>query len=118
MGENIVYEVNDTLRRDTIKIDELMSNYASKVNEIDNNSEIRYVYQLEYDINFTVKMLSQILDYYGICKRKLKKMDMIEKIIEFEMNDENFELVDKRKKLWDYISELKNDTYLSKFILF
>jgi len=72
--------------------------------------------QFYYDDNFTVKELHHIANYYEITKRKKKKCELIDDIISFELNDENNEIVETRKRLWFYLSEIKNDDYLSKFI--
>jgi len=74
-----------------------------------------------YDMNFNVKQLTVICDYYDITKNirmaKMKKQDIIEQIILFENTPENFEIVMKRKELWYYIGELKNDKIMKKYIL-
>ena len=48
---------------------------------------------------------------------KNKNVFDLDDIIAFELDDENSELVEKRKRLWFYINEIKNDKYLSKFII-
>mgnify|MGYP002642124688 CR=1 FL=1 len=73
---------------------------------------------IDYFENYTVKMLQHIANYYKIPKAKLKKEELIQLIIQFENQDENSEEVYNRKRMWHYITELKNDSYFSKFILF
>jgi len=73
--------------------------------------------QFYYGDNFTLKELYHISNYYDISKRKKKKLDLIDDIIAFELDTDNEELVEQRKRLWFYINELKNDNYLSKFII-
>jgi hypothetical protein len=73
---------------------------------------------IDYFENYTVKMLQHIANYYKIPKAKLKKDELIQLIIQFENQDENSEEVYNRKRMWHYITELKNDSYFSKFILF
>jgi len=73
---------------------------------------------IDYFENYTVKMLQHIANYYKIPKSKLKKEELIQLIIQFENQDENSEEVYNRKRMWHYITELKNDSYFSKFILF
>ena len=77
-----------------------------------------YAQEINYDTNFTKKELEKILDYYEISKRRKKKAQMIEEIILYEKNNENIYTVLQRKKLWGYIKELKEDTYLRQFIIF
>ena len=73
--------------------------------------------QFYYDENFTMKELYHIANYYDISKRKKKKAELIDDIIAFELDDENKEIVETRKRLWFYLNEIKNDNYLSKFII-
>ena len=73
---------------------------------------------IDYFENYTVKMLQHIANYYKIPKAKLKKEELIQLIIQFENQDENSEEVYNRKRMWHYITELKNDSYFSKFVLF
>lgn len=74
--------------------------------------------ELNYTTNYTKKDLSKIADYYKIPKRKKSKETMIEDIVAFEDNLENYEIVFRRKRMWGYIEELKSDEYLSKFVIF
>jgi len=97
--------------------DELIQDDKTKDDYIlDNDSYI--MQELDYQENFTVKMLGHILDYYKINKRKMKKIDMIDAIIMFENNEENAQLVEQRKLLWFYVNELREDTFFQKYILF
>lgn len=97
--------------------DELIQDDKTKDDYIlDNDSYI--MQELDYQENFTVKMLGYILDYYKINKRKMKKIDMIDAIIMFENNEENAQLVEQRKLLWFYVNELREDTFFQKYILF
>jgi len=73
---------------------------------------------IDYFENYTVKMLQHIANYYKIPKTRLKKEELIQLIIQFESMDENNEIVYNRKRMWHYITELKNDSYFSKFVLF
>lgn len=74
--------------------------------------------ELDYQTNYTVKMLKHIMDYYHIYKRKVLKQEMIDLIVAFEENPENYELVERRSILWQNIKEMKADDYLCKFIFF
>jgi len=73
--------------------------------------------QFYYGDNFTLKELYHIANYYDISKRKKKKIELIDDIVAFEIDTFNGELVEQRKRLWFYINELKDDNYLSKFII-
>lgn len=73
--------------------------------------------QIEYEENYTVKDLHHIANYYEISKRKKKKMELIEDIVAFELDYENASIVEQRKRMWFYFNEIKNDSYLRKFIM-
>jgi hypothetical protein len=76
---------------------------------------------VNYKINFTVKQLMQICEYYGISKNmksaKANKDEIINNIVLFENNLENYSIVIKRKLMWHYIEELKSDKFMKKFVL-
>lgn len=75
-----------------------------------------------YEEEYTVKDLIKICNYYGIDKdirsSKCKKQDIICTLIYFESLPENFEIVQKRHRMWAYITELLNDPKMKKFIIF
>ena len=73
--------------------------------------------ELDYQTNYTKKQLERICDYYDISKRKKKKPQLVEEIVQFEKNTNNLTVVYQRKKLWGYIEEIKSDKYLRKFLI-
>ena len=73
--------------------------------------------ELNYRENYTKKQLDRIADYYQIPKRKKKKNELIEEIVIFEQNIANIDMAQHRKTLWYYMDEIKNDNYLSKFLI-
>ena len=76
-----------------------------------------FAHHLNYHDNYTVKMLGKIMDYYGLNKRKLKKDEIIENILLYESEICNIEIIKRRKMLWFYVSELKNDNFFKQYIL-
>jgi len=74
--------------------------------------------EINYSTNFTRKDLDRIADYYSIGKRKKLKDELIQDIIIFENDPENIEITYRRKKLWSYMEEIKDDKYLRKFLIF
>ena len=76
---------------------------------------------LHYDTNYTTKQLLIICDYYGLLKEvkinKFKKPDIISLLLDFEENMSNSLIVYKRKQLWYFMEELKNDKFMKKYIL-
>jgi hypothetical protein len=131
-NENITYEFKDenSSNDNLCEIEKLLNDFEqiSYINNaIDNNNRIciedddMYTEMVHYDMNFTVKQLLLICDYYGLMKdvktNKMKKQDVIEQILLFENNMENYEVVIRRKELWYYLNELKNDKIMKKFVI-
>jgi hypothetical protein len=83
---------------------------------LDNEDMTPYI--LNYQLNFTLRQLTQICDYYNISKpKKCNKDILIQMIIHFEGNVANEDIVTKRKMMWFYMEELKNDKYMKKYIV-
>jgi hypothetical protein len=77
--------------------------------------------ELFYEQEYTVKDLLKICSYYGLDKdirtSKCKKQDIIVTLVYFESLPENFEIVQKRNRMWAYITELLHDPKMKKFII-
>ena len=117
--QNIKYKIKEKhIKRNKVNLEELIKEVDNKsVNgllEIDSMMAL----EIDYSTNYTVKSLSQILDYYELNYRKLKKDEIIQMLVLFENDPLNCELVERRRGLWDNIAELKEDKYFKKFILF
>lgn len=113
--ERLIQDVNDESDK---KENMCMENIWDENYKCDENLSNEFItHQFYYEDNFTLKELYHISNYYDISKRKKKKLDLIYDIIAFELDTDNEELVEQRKRLWFYINELKNDNYLSKFII-
>ena len=109
-------EVENELEEE-INIEELMA-------EIDNselNDDLVFPKMVNYNENFTVKELLIICDYYGFAKAlknsKCNKEQIIEILVSFESDLNNSDIVFKRQNMWFYMSELKNDKFMKKFLL-
>ena len=107
--EDLVDEVNSESEKKEVSYMENMWD--------DNLANEFMTQQFYYEDNYTVKELHHIANYYDISKRKKKKAELIDDIIAFELDNENNEIVETRKRLWFYLNEIKNDNYLSKFII-
>jgi len=77
-----------------------------------------YILENDYLNNYTVKSLGQIMDYYELNKKNLKKDEIIQMLVIFESDPQNEPFVEKRLRLWENIKELKKDKYFSKYIIF
>ena len=121
---NIRYTLEDNHVNKKLSYDEIKNDVNEQEKNIINNSDyINDFYsqilleEQDYDENYTKKQLEMIADYYSISKRKKRKHELIENIVEFENKIEHMEFVVKRKLLWFYIQEIKNDNYLNKFLI-
>lgn len=73
---------------------------------------------VNYQENFTVKMLRNIAIYYGFkCSSKTKKQVLIDFIMDFEQNKVNGDIVARRCTLWNYMDELLEDPFTRKFVV-
>jgi len=135
INENINKNINFFLEEkyNNKKDDDEIQKMMNELNEHINASELKpWIIndEIEEDINpffetlyqdYTIKDLLKIYNYYGIkthMKSKLKKQQIIHTLIYFESLPENFEIVQKRYRMWSYITELLNDTKMKKYIIF
>jgi len=69
----------------------------------------------------TVNQLFKICEYYNLLKNvkiaKYKKTEILNAIKYFETNPNNILIVNKRKKLWNYMEELSNDNIMKKYVI-
>ena len=93
------------------------SAYESTCASIDDTNMMQLL-EYEYSKNYNVKSLSQIMDYYELSKKNMRKDEMIQIIVLFEVDPKNLQIVNRRYHMWNYMNELKQDRYFSKFILF
>jgi hypothetical protein len=114
----ISYYVEEIEKQETEKlnIEEFM---AEIENELDD--ELTIPKMINYNENFTVKELLLICDYYGFGKElksnKCNKDQIIEILVSFESDLNNSDIVFKRQNMWFYMSELKNDKFMKKYLL-
>jgi hypothetical protein len=113
------------------------------------SSSIKYKYtienaasiELDYSLNYNMKMLTHIGNYYEILKNKnsknnigenekkkitktrsaavkMCKAELIKSIVVFETNETNHAVVYNCKKMLEYIESIKSDKYFASFVLF
>ena len=128
-SKNLSYSLIETQNNDGNTENVTYEHLLKKVNEESKNfSESVYTdmsvgmddyvaLELDYKENFTKKQLDRIADYYQIPKRRKKKIQLIEEIVIFEKDLSNTDITERRKILWFYVEEIKNDNYLSKFLI-
>jgi hypothetical protein len=103
----------------TNKISNLLITTTDDDNDNDDDSMMPQI--LNYQLNFTVRQLLQICEYYGIAKEiksnKFNKDETIQMLVVFENDQQNEDIVCKRRLLWFYADELKNDKYMKRYII-
>ena len=123
---NLTYEIKELKENSTDVdlseiIDEMERNTTPEQDSTSSGDMVMDNYvalELYYQENFTLKDLHKICDYYEISRRKLRKDEIVQEIVLYECDPNNSEMVQKRKLLWFYVSELKNDKYFKKFVIF
>jgi len=72
-----------------------------------------------YESTCGVKDIVKIGEYYGIHKQfaKLKKLEMIYIIVFFENDGKNADIVLKRKQMWFFMEQLKQDKFMKRFVV-
>ena len=123
-NENVNYVINEIMD-DTNNLD--LNSFLTDFEKMDVNvdgphaepSGDYFLAQMsEYDLNYTLKQLGTIYEYYNMGKiTKLKKADIIQAIVVFEHDAENCEIVMRRQQLWHYLEELKADKFMKRFVL-
>jgi len=98
----------------TYTISELNNETISDSNDF-NNDKLDITLLL-YN-TYSVKQLNYIMQYYNISKGRMCKDEIIQSIIIFETDENNINIVSKRKYLWNMVAQLKNDEFFSKYVI-
>jgi len=112
--ENISFFIDDT----NTNVEEPFD-VSDLLGECDTQSEdCSMSQQLNYQLNMTVQQLMRICNYYGIAKglNKCAKDVIISILVDFEFDDKNSEIVSRRRLMWFYIEELRNDKFMKKHV--
>lgn len=129
--DNISFFIDDnSVNNSNINLKNDFSDILNEIENIELNQNYNFQNEIfdatipqmvDYSINFTVKELLLICEYYGISKtlktNKCNKDLIINILVLFENNPENEQIVLKRKNMWFYINQLKNDKFMKKYIL-
>jgi hypothetical protein len=124
MSDNITYffSENSNEADENFNLTLLLSEFDELNNCQDvNEYQDKELFEINnYEINFTNKQLLIICEYYNLLTketRKMKKKELITLIMIFEKDVINIDIVIKRKNLWNYITELKDDKMMSRYIV-
>ena len=113
MNENITFELYDSSSNDE---------FEQEFDDLIHDSTNSIVTEREhYNINFTIKQLFVICDYYGLSKKlkpnKNNKEYIVNALVLFEKDYANQDIVFKRRNMWYFMAELKNDKFMKKYII-
>ena len=97
----------------TYTISELNNETISDSNDINDKIDISLLLYNTY----SVKQLNYIMQYYNISKGRMCKDEIIQSIIIFETDENNINIVNKRKYLWNMVAQLKNDEFFAKYVI-
>jgi hypothetical protein len=124
--ENISYTLSESEKEEEkVDINQLMEDFEdiqvetpeSGMDDDVQGEDYLYAQVADYEANNTSKQLACIYEYYNMGSiTKLKKIDMAERIVSFENDADNFDVVSRRQTLWFYLQELKRDPYTKKFV--
>ena len=112
--ENISFFIDDTNTNveEPFDVSNLLDKYDAQT------EDYKMSQQLNYQLNMTVQQILRICNYYGIAKglNKCAKDFLISILVDFESNEENSEIVSRRRLMWRYIEELRNDKFMKKHV--
>ena len=118
-NENVFFSLDeteyDTNKDNSSELNNLLSDFDF---EDDGIIEVMHV---DYKINYKVKELLLICEYYGLAKelknQKCCKDLIIIVLVDFESDPLNNTIVLRRQEMWRYINILKNDKFMKKHVL-
>ena len=95
-------------------------NFTNEINDLNNEGIVEVMF-VDYKLNYTVKELLLICEYYGIAKQlkihKCCKDVIIQFLVDFESIPLNNTIVLRRQEMWRCINILKNDKFMKKYVL-
>ena len=121
-SDNIFFSFTEEMQDndDELELSELI-NEIYNLDLTNENNDLLIPQFIHYKENFTVKELLLICEYYGIAKEvktnKFNKDEIIHFLVMYESNPSNSAIVCKRRNMWFYINELKNDKFMKKHVL-
>ena len=126
MDENISFFIDEDTNENNFIVSDCNINEILNSEHVFKDADNLFANFIHYDINYTLKQLLLICQYYGIEYyststdiriNKCNKSDVLRTLIIYENNIENLEKVNKRKKMWYCINELKKDKFMKKYVL-
>tara|TARA_B100001769_G_scaffold275316_1_gene277190 strand:+ start:34381 stop:34701 length:321 start_codon:yes stop_codon:yes gene_type:complete len=102
--QNIIYKITE-------------KNNVEKNNVEDNDSIFHVgIDEIMYK-NYSKNQLNYILQYYKISQGRMSKDEIIQTIILYESDENNINIVNHRKYLWNMYIQIKNDEFFNKYLV-
>ena len=122
-NENVFFSLDESEQSDdSNEIPNFLDdfNFTNEINDLNNEGIIEVIF-VDYKLNYTVKELLLICEYYGIAKElkihKCCKDVIIQFLVDFESIPLNNTIVLRRQEMWRCINILKNDKFMKKYVL-
>ena len=120
--EQIVNFLNDDINNNDLQYFKTMNLYDNDINDLQYFKTMKFYNNDNLFYNILTKPdLIKICQYYKITNYissgNNKKQYIIDTIIFYESLSENYEKVQKRHKLWAFMTELMKDKYMKKTII-
>ena len=116
---NIEFNVVDYKTNDQkCSVEDIINMVNEKYEEMEqvNNMDNYIAAEIDYNLNYTVEQLKHIMKYYGFSVRKKNKVEIVQELVIYELDEENSLIVNHRKYLWNCVDSIKEDPYLSKYL--
>ena len=113
---DILVNENNDIDSAPININEIIEMVNEKYEVNNENMDSYIALEIDYNINYTVDQLKHIMKYYELSVRKKNKSELIEELVIYELDEDNWGIVSHRKYLWSCLDAIKEDKYLSKYV--
>ena len=116
---NIIFSLEETNEQNNFDVNDLLQEINESEFKLDQDQILSQM--IHYKENFNLKELLLMCEYYGIAKdlkaNKCNKDVIVQVLVEYESTPSLTEIVCRRKNLWFYMSELKNDKFMKKYVI-
>jgi hypothetical protein len=116
---NIIFSLEETNEQNNFDVNDLLQEINESEFKLDQDQILSQM--IHYKENFNLKELLLMCEYYGIAKdlkaNKCNKDVIVQVLVEYESKPSLTEIVCRRKNLWFYMSELKNDKFMKKYVI-
>ena len=109
----------DIIECNNLEDDTENKNLVKNIKDEDFDIDTIVAMKTDYNLNYNLSYLNNIADYYQIKKNGTKKTKnyIIDKIVDFEIDKRNKNMVVNRKRMFSIFQELKNDKFFTKFVI-